>query len=196
MSKKAEQSQVTASSLVRAARELFAEHGYAATSTTAVAERAGMTRGALYHQFAGKEALFRAVYEDVEREVTERVLAALPGATDELDAMLRGADAFLDACLDPAVRRIVLVEGPSVLGWATTREILQAYGLGLMRASVQSLLDARLIEPQDLDPLAHMLLGGLTEAGLMLAHADDPDAERPRVGVAVRTILGSLVGRR
>src|SRR5437016_5521869 len=101
MPTKAEQSDTTRRALVAAARRLFAERGYAETPTGAVVEAAGVTRGALYHHFRDKTALFRAVYEDLEGEVVARVVAGIEGITDPLAMLHRGAEAFLDACLDP-----------------------------------------------------------------------------------------------
>jgi AcrR family transcriptional regulator len=179
---------------VRAARDLFARKGFADTSTTEIVGRAGVTRGALYHQFADKEALFRAVYEDVERESTGRIVEALSSKTDPLEQLLAGADAWLDVCLEPDVRRIILQEGPSVLGWQATHEVMEAYGLGLIRAGIEGLIAAGYLEPQPVAPLAHILLGAMNEAGLALAHADDPPAARRELGEAMARTLRALVG--
>ena len=115
---KAEQSEATRAALIAAAHSLFAERGYAAVGTEEIVRAAGLTRGALYHHFAGKLELFQAVYEDVERRLVEQIAAsAMPGAGDPLQALHAGAQAFLDACEDPAVQRIALLDAPSVLGW-------------------------------------------------------------------------------
>ena len=134
MPTKAEQSEVTRAALVGAAESLFAERGFADTPTEAIVKAAGVTRGALYHHFTDKADLFRAVYESLERRVITRVEQAVAGLTDPLAVLHRGAEAFLDACLEPAVQRIVLLEGPTVLGWETWREIDMAYGLGIVTA--------------------------------------------------------------
>src|SRR2546421_21115 len=156
MPTKAEQSDTTRRALVAAARRLFAEHGFADTPTGAVVEAAGVTRGALYHHFRDKTALFRAVYEDLEGEVIARVMARIEGVTDPLTMLHRGAEAFLDACLDPAVQRVVLLEGPSVLGWEQWREIDELYGLGLVRAALQEAMAAGVIRTAPLEPLSHV----------------------------------------
>ncbi|MGH7860337.1 MAG: TetR/AcrR family transcriptional regulator, partial [Candidatus Binatia bacterium] len=116
MSIRAERAASTRQALVTAARAHFAERGFAATSTNDVVEAAGVTRGALYHHFPTKEALFEAVYEAVENEIVGRVVEALGSVADPIGQLAAGMEAFLDACLEPAVRRIVLLEGPSVLG--------------------------------------------------------------------------------
>src|SRR5215218_4675216 len=132
----AERSTATRGALVAAARRLFAERGYAAVGTPEVAAAAGVTRGALYHQFADKADLFLAVYEQVEQEVTERIgeLVVAAGARDPLEALSAGADAFLEACAEPEINRIALLDAPSVLGWEQWRAVGLKYGLGLTEA--------------------------------------------------------------
>ncbi|HMG26405.1 MAG TPA: TetR family transcriptional regulator, partial [Acidimicrobiia bacterium] len=125
---KAEQADATRSALLAAARELFTDRGYAATSTTEIVARAGVTRGALYHHFSAKHDLFRAVFEQLEAEVTDHVAQEALAGVDPLEQLRVGSRAYLDVCLDPAVQRVVLVEGPSVLGWETWQEIESRYG--------------------------------------------------------------------
>jgi AcrR family transcriptional regulator len=192
MATKAEQSDATRRALLDAARELFAANGFADTGTEAVVRAAGVTRGALYHHFRDKTALFRAVYEDLEQELVATVTAGVTGATDPLDLLRLGAEAFLDACLDPAVIRVVLLEGPSVLGWATWREIDQAYGLGLVRAALDAAMAAGAIRPAPLEALSHVLLGGLVEAAMLLANAEDKAATRAEVGEAIAALIDGL----
>src|SRR5438128_12666454 len=126
---KAEQSEVTRAALVDAAEALFADRGFAETPTEAVVKAAGVTRGALYHHFTDKTDLFRAVYESLERRMIARVEDAVAGLTDPLAVLHRGAEAFLDACLEPAVQRIVLLEAPALLGRETCRPADTAYGV-------------------------------------------------------------------
>lgn len=192
MSTRTERAASTRLALVSAARELFAERGFAATSTNDVVEAAGVTRGALYHHFPTKESLFEAVYEDVETGVVARVLEALGSVADPITQLQAGMEAFLDACLEPAVRRIVLLEGPSVLGWARWREIDLRYGLGLVRAGLEGAMSAGAVAPQPVDPLAHVVLGALIEAGLVVAHAEDPVRARADMSGALRTMLDGL----
>jgi AcrR family transcriptional regulator len=176
----AERSAATRGALVAAARRLFAERGYAAVGTPEVAAAAGVTRGALYHQFADKADLFLAVYEQVEQEVTARIgeLVAAAGARDPLAALTAGAEAFLDLCAEPEITRIALLEAPAVLGWETWRAIGLKYGLGLTEAILRGAMDAGSIAEQPTRPLAHVLLGALDEAALYVARAADPVAAR------------------
>ena len=155
-----------------------------------------MTRGALYHHFTGKEDLFRAVFEEVEREVTERVAKAAVSSPEPLAALRHGCQEFLDAALDPAVQRIVLIDAPAVLGWSTWRELEARYGLGLTTMGLQAAMDAGAIARQPLEPLAHMLLASLNEAALLVAGADDQEATRAEVGQVVDHLLDRLAAGR
>jgi AcrR family transcriptional regulator len=189
---KAEQADATRTALGAAARQLFTERGYAATSTTEIVERAGVTRGALYHHFAAKEDLFRAVFEQLEDEVTKHVAKEALTSADPLEQLRRGTRAYLDACIDPAVQRVVLLEGPSVLGWQTWQEIEQRYGYGLVVAGVEAAIGAGLIAAQPVEPLAHVLFGALTEAGMVVARAEDPGAARAEMEAAMDRLLNGL----
>jgi AcrR family transcriptional regulator len=190
---KAEQSEATRTALIATARELFAERGYAAVGTEEIVRATGVTRGALYHHFAGKTELFEAVYEDVERQLVERIAAsAISTASDPLQALHAGAQAFLDACEDPAVRRIALVDAPSVLGWEQWREIGLRYGFGLVQGTVQAAMDAGLIDQQPVLPLAHLLLGAIDEGAMLIARADDGGETREQVGASVTRFLDAL----
>lgn len=191
MPTKAEQSDITRRALLAAARRLFAEHGFADTPTAAIVDAAGVTRGALYHHFRDKTALFQAVYEDLEREVVARVMDVTEGEANPLTVLRRGADAFLDACLDPAVQRVVLLEGPSVLGWELWREIDQEYGLGMVRAALQLAVDAGAVRPAPVEALSHVLFGGLVEAAMLLT-GPGAAARRAEVGQAVTLVIDGL----
>ena len=190
---KSEQSEATRATLVAVARVLFAKRGYAEVGTEQIVRAAGVTRGALYHHFAVKRELFQAVYEDVERRLVERIAeSAVQSAADPLQALHAGAQAFLDACEDPAVQRIALLDAPSVLGWEEWREIGMRYGLGLVEGTVQAAIDAGLIEPQPARPLAHLLLGAIDEGAMLVARADDNGQTRRQVGSSVARILDAL----
>jgi AcrR family transcriptional regulator len=191
-SRKAEQSEATRAALIAAARELFAARGYANVGTEEIVRATGVTRGALYHHFEGKRDLFRAVYEAVEQELVERLAEGALSARDPMDALRGGAQAWLDACEDPAVAQIALLDAPSVLGWEEWREIGLRYGFGLVEGTLQAAIDAGLLEPQPVRPLAHLVLGAVDEAAMLVARADDPDAARAEVGATLRGILEAL----
>ncbi|HEX4186905.1 MAG TPA: TetR/AcrR family transcriptional regulator [Solirubrobacteraceae bacterium] len=190
---KAAQSEATRAALIATARALFAERGYAEVGTEEIVRAAGVTRGALYHHFAGKRDLFEAVYEEVERQLVERIAAsAISSASDPLQALKAGAEAFLDACEDPAVQQIALLDAPSVLGWERWREIGLRYGFGLVQATVQAAMDAGLIERQPVQPLSHLLLGAMDEGAMLIARSDDAGQTRREVGTSMARLLDAL----
>lgn len=186
----AERSEATRALLLAAAREVFAESGFAAATIDEIVRRAGVTRGALYHHFDSKEDLFRAVYEAMEQELAQRSTeAALTGRTP-LSRLRRGIDTFLDACLEPAVQRIVLLDALSVLGWETWHEIGVRHNFGLLVVGLQDVVPRR-----ELEPLAHLVQGALMRAGMVIARADDPQATRKAMGAEVRALLAGLPSR-
>jgi AcrR family transcriptional regulator len=189
----AERTSATRRALLDAARAQFTEHGYAGTGREQVAAAAGVTRGALYHHFGTKEGLFRAVVEELEAGLVDRVAATAGAGTDAVDELRRGCLAFLDACMEPAVRRIVLLEAPVVLGWDAWREIDARYGLALVRAGLAGALDQVGLAAAAVDPLAHLLLGALNEAALLVATADDPARAREEVGETLALVLDRLL---
>ena len=193
----AQRREATREALVAAARELFAARGYAAVGTEEIVQRAGVTRGALYHHFADKHDLFRAVYERVEQELTERIVTEVPlaGDDDPVTVLRRGTATFLDACLDPEVERIALLDAPAVLGYEAWREIGERYGLGLIQAALQSAVDAAAIPAQPVRPLARVLLGALDEAALYIARAGDVTTARREMGETLDRLLAALTAR-
>ena len=192
---KAGQRDATIAALVGAARELFAQRGYAAVGTEEIVQAAGVTRGALYHHFrGGKEQLFQAVLVQVSAETTTRIARMASAADDPWDELVTGIDAFLDACTTPEMQRIVLIDGPAVLGWDLWRAIDAEHGLGLLEGAVQNAIDAGRLAPQSARAVAHVLLGALDEAAMVVARADDPISARAEMGKTVRHLLEGLRG--
>ncbi len=192
---KAAQREATTAALIAAGRELFAQRGYTGVGTEEIVQKAGVTRGALYHHFrGGKEDLFRAVLVQISAETAQHVMKAAAASEDPWQALVVGADAFLDASAKSEVQRIMLVDGPSVLGWDVWRAADGDYALGLLEAALQRAIDAgRLIE-QPPRALAHVLLGALDEAAMVIARADDPQQARAEMGQTVRRLLEGLRG--
>ena len=193
--RQAERSEATRRALVTAARRLFAKRGFADVGTEEIVRRAGVTRGALYHHFSGKDDLLRAVAEQVEEEITRKSAEAALAETDPWEAQRAGWNAFLDACLDPAVQRIILLDAPAVLGPKAWREIASKYGFALVQVSLQSLIEAGLVADQPVEPLAHLVIGALSEAAMVIAQAEDTRAARTEMGEAVERLMGGLATR-
>jgi AcrR family transcriptional regulator len=192
---KAGQREATTAALVAVARELFAERGYAGVATEEIVQRAGVTRGALYHHFrGGKEDLFHAVLVQISAETVKRIADAATATDDPWDALVLGCEAFLDACASPEVQRVVLIDAPSVLGWDVRRAIDADYGLGLLEAALQRAMDAGRIQPGSALSLAHVLAGALDEAAMVVARADDPLVAREEMGRTLRRLLEGLRG--
>ena len=171
----AQRTAATRAGLLEAGRRLFATDGYAAVPTQAIVDAAGVTRGALYHQFDDKSGLFAAVYEEVERDlvtrISTRIVAAEPA--NQLAAMRVGARLFLEECSAPDVQRIVLIDAPAVLGWERWREVGMKYGLGVIEAMLGQAMADGVIPDQPLRATAHVLLGALDEAALFVSRAAD-----------------------
>ena len=186
-------SEATRRQLVTTARTLFGGRGYAGVGTEEIVRAAGVTRGALYHQFRDKADLFAAVAEQVEAEITDRIAAgAAEAAADPMDALRAGARLFLDACAEPDVERIILLDAPSVLGWEAWRDLAARYGLGLVQLALQSAMDAGAIVRQPVVPLAHVLVGALDECALYIARAEDPAAAREQCAAIFDRILRGI----
>jgi AcrR family transcriptional regulator len=182
----------TRTELMRVARALFAERGYAAVGTEAIVAGAHVTRGALYHHFADKKDLFRAVHEELEQELVAQVGEQIAGIEDPWELAVTGVRAFLDACTDPALRQLALIDAPAVLGWQEWREIDARYGLGLVSFGLRNGMDAGVFREQEVTALAHLLIGAMTEAALMIANAPDPDAARRQAEPALLALLEGL----
>jgi AcrR family transcriptional regulator len=193
LTRKQQQSEQTRQALLDAARALFTERGFAAVGTEEIVDAAGVTRGALYHQFANKRDLFLAVYEQVERETVERVAsAALAGGEDPWDVARIGWQTFLDVCREPSVRRIGIIEAPAVLGFEQWREIADRYGGALVEGTLSALIEQGLIERQPTRPLGRIFTGALIEGAMLIAEADDSDQARKEVGAAIERIMDGL----
>ena len=190
--RRAEYAEATRQALVDAGRRLFAERGFAETSTEEIVRQARVTRGALYHHFDGKAELFRAVVEELEQELVEQIMGAAMSSPDPWGVMTRGCDAFLDACLDPGVQRILLLDAPAVLGLEAWREIDARYSVGTTMYALQGVMDAGAIEKQPLEPLAHMLLGALHEAAHYIADSPDPQKARAEIGATMLRLLEGI----
>ena len=190
-----ERSAATRAALVDAARRLWSERGYALVGTPEIAAAAGVTRGAMYHQFADKAALFSAVVEAVEAATTRRLGedVARSGATDPATALRAAVDSWLALSQEPEVRQIVLVDAPVVLGWAAFRDVAMRHGLGLTEQLLQAAMEAGQLSRRPTRALAHVLIGALDEAALVIAASDDPRATTAEVSEVLHLLLEGIL---
>jgi AcrR family transcriptional regulator len=189
-----EKGRATRERLIAAARRHFGDRGYEATSIEAVLDTAGVARGALYHHFATKEALFEAVLDQVVEEVAARAADVARATGDPLASLHAGCGVWLEMVLDPAIQRIALLDPPSVVGWTRWRELDEKHILGGVRVALARLADAGKVPPEQIDLLAHMILASVNEAALLIARAEDPRAALDLGRAAVDSLLDRLAG--
>ena len=188
-----EKGRETRERLVRAGRELFGERGYDATSIESILAAAGVARGALYHHFDTKEALFDAVLDQLVAEIAATAATAARKASDPVESLRLGCSAWLRMALDPAVQRIALVDAPAVVGWTRWRELDEVHTLGGLRANLRAIADQGRLPAGQVDLLAHMVLASVSEVALFIAGADDQRAALAAGEAAVGTLLDRLV---
>jgi AcrR family transcriptional regulator len=188
---RAAQGATTRAALVASARRLFGSQGFASTSLDEIVADAKVTKGALYHHFQGKEDLFAAVYEEVQREVSDQVVAKFLEA-DPWVALVQGCELWIDANLDPVVQRIVMRDARAVLGWDTVRDVEARFGAVPLRGVLRKAMRMKTIRELPLRPLALMIMGALNEGCFYVADADDPAAARDEVRTMVTTLLAGL----
>jgi AcrR family transcriptional regulator len=189
---RAAQGEQTQKLLRQHARKLFAQKGYSAAATDELVRRARVTKGALYHHFANKRDLYLAVVDDMERELVERIEAAgaaMPDPWRRLEAMCRS---YLEACRDPALARMLVLEAPVVLGWKTWCALEQKYEVSAFARCLKDAVAAgfRLEEPPE--TLAQVILGALTTGARVIATAEHPDAARAQIEKTIERLLSGL----
>jgi AcrR family transcriptional regulator len=182
--------ETTRRDLVDAGRSLFAEKGFFDTSIGDLVGRSGVgTRGAFYHHFKDKAELFRAVFEEVERDLTLRSMADPPTGSDPWEVLTRGLHGFLEAALEPEVQRIMLIDGPVVLGWQTLRSIQEGNSIALIDEIVREAMTEGSIDKQPVRELTHMLVAALEEASRLVVHSAKPDEARERAAKVLDRLL-------
>jgi len=187
--------EATRGQLVAIATRMFAERGYEDTSIEAVLREAGVSRGSLYHHFASKEALFEAAAEEVETSVGAQTVAAASGSAGPVEALRAGFLAWIRLAGDPVVRRILLIDGPSVLGWERWRAMEERHALGLIRAVLQLIADEGKLRPESVATLANILLASVNEVALLVARSDDREAAMQAGADAIDELLQRLFTR-
>ena len=185
----------TRRALLDAARSLFAERGYHGTAAEEIVRRAGLTRGALYHHFEDKKDLFRAVVDEMEGEIDEEIEEAERAQSGLPEAVMAGYRAFIDAVLDPEMRRTFFLDGPSVLGWEW-HQIDARHAVGKIEEGLEALIAEGFMEPQPIKAMARLINGVLLEAAFFVATSEDPQAARDEIWDAMERLLGGLMNYR
>ncbi|PXY27228.1 TetR/AcrR family transcriptional regulator [Prauserella muralis] len=188
-SRREDYSESTRSALVNSAVELFTERGYAGTSLDEIARRARVTKGALYHHFSGKQAVFEAAFDAVETAVKGRLEKILRGPDAPWDRALRGLREFISSCLDPAYQRIAIHEAPVVMGYQRWRDAEDRYSFGLIRSGLQDLIDAGDVVSVPVEITSRLLFGALSSAATEIASSPNPQ----EVGAQVEAVIVSLL---
>ena len=189
-----EKGRETRERLIATGRALFAERGYEATPIEAILEAAGVARGALYHHFATKEALFDAVLDRLVAEIADTAADAARTASDPAASLRAGCSAWLRMALRPDVQRIALVDAPAVVGWTRWRALDEQHTLGRLRANLRAIADGGRLPVEQVDLLTNMVLASVIEAALTIAEAGDPQAAFESGQAAVDTLLDRLIG--
>jgi AcrR family transcriptional regulator len=190
--RRAEYAELTRAAVVDAAVARFTADGYAATTIDAIAQDARVTKGGIYHHFAGKAELFEAAFVAMEERLLAKVTSGLAGVHDPLVLMTAGIDLFLAECTHQDFRRIALEEAPTALGWARWKQLDEHYFLGLVRGGLDSLAATGGYDIAAGDLTARMLLAALGEAGLAMAASPEPETERRRARTAILQFLQGL----
>lgn len=194
MNRKAERGEATREQLIAVATRLFAEHGYEGTSIEAVLRDSGVSRGALYHHFRSKDALFEMVLEALEVDAASKTVAATRDAPDAMTALRQACVEWVRLATDPVIQQIILIDGPAVLGWERWREFEERHSFGLLREGLQDVAAEADLRPELVNPFAHMLVAALNEIAVMVARSEDRD-EAVRTGeAAVDELLRRLLG--
>ena len=189
----AERSEKTRRELVAAARESFAIEGYAATLLDSVAQRAGVTKGALYHHFDGKKELFEAVFQGEQKKLAAIGMRAYAGKRSARAGFYDACAAFLEASLDPAVQRITLLDGPAVLGWERLREIENQHALSNLRQGLERAVAQGLMAPRPVEPLVQILNGAICEAAMYIARSNDAPHALQHVLAELSIVIDALI---
>jgi len=182
----------TRQSLVDAGRHLFVSKGYFNTGTEEIVREAGVTRGALYHHFGSKKALFLEVFNAIQIGLTSAA-APLKESDDAFVRLEAGLLGFLDASTTPEIQQVILIDGPAVLGWPLWRELEASYGLGSIQLLLSNAIAQGTLREQPLDVLSHILLAAVDEAALFIANSEHPLVARESSVAAMRSLLSGLI---
>lgn len=187
-----ERSAKTTGRVLAVAEKHFATAGYEATSTEALVREAGLTRGALYHHFGSKRGLFEAVVNNVQSRLATAVTLAGAADPDPWAALIQGCHAWLEAATEPAVRRILLLDAPAVLGWERWLALDMEGGGCLLREGLAELSADGLLGDVHREALTQLLNGSMNQAALWIAHAEDRGAALAEAKLTLERLLNGL----
>ncbi len=171
---------------------MFYQNGYEKASIEEIIQTAGISRGALYHHFENKLALFEAVFDNIQAQIADNILDAANKEPEKWNQLLAGCRAFLQSCIDPKIQRIAIIEAPSVLDWNTWRKVDSVHGLSLLKSCLNELMNDGIIKTQPLEILSHLLSGAMNEAALYIAHSKNPKKSLKEAVAIIEQLLGSL----
>jgi AcrR family transcriptional regulator len=191
-SRRMDYSESTRKALVDSAVDMFTRRGYAATSLDAIARKARVTKGALYHHFSGKQALFEAAFDVVEQAAVGRLATVLDSDGTAWERAMRGIQSYIKSCLDPSYQRIVIHEGPVVMGWERWREAEEHYSFGLVKATIEALIAAGEVVELPVEVTARILFGALSAGATTIAGAADPKKAGAEVSQTIITVLEGM----
>lgn len=189
---KAQQREATTHALIAISREMFTTNGFANTALEDIVQKAGVTRGALYHHFGSKEGLFRAVLETVQADIARHIEAAAQAQESPWEQLVAGCSAFLEASADPTIQRILLVDAPSVLGWDAWREADAQHSGQLLEDILSELRDQGVIKPLPILALTHLLSGAMNELAIWIAQTPNPQSALSDARLALNEVLNGL----
>ncbi|WP_091371818.1 TetR/AcrR family transcriptional regulator [Actinokineospora alba] len=191
-SRRVDYSESTRQALVDSAVYLFTKRGYSATSLDVIAKRARVTKGALYHHFSGKQALFEAAFGAVETGVMGRLAEVVAGPGSAWDRAMAGIQAYIKMCMEPSYQRIAIHEGPVVMGWERWREAEEHFSYGIVKAALESLIEAGEIEELPIEVTTRILFGALSSGATIIAGSEDPKRAAAEVGTTITRVLEGL----
>ncbi|HEV2780751.1 MAG TPA: TetR/AcrR family transcriptional regulator [Actinophytocola sp.] len=191
-SRRLDYSESTRQALVDSAVELFTKNGYAGTSLDAIAKRARVTKGALYHHFSGKQALFEAAFDVVEQAAVARLAEVVGGDGSAWERAVRGVEIYIKSCLEPSYQRIVIHEGPVVMGWERWRETEDHFSYGLVKATIEALIEAGEMVELPVEVTARILFGALSAGATLIAGSADPRKAGAEVSRTIVTVMEGM----
>jgi AcrR family transcriptional regulator len=192
LSLKVQSGQKTYAELVAIARKVFSKRGYSDTAIEEIVRKAGVTRGALYHHFEGKKGLFLAVFKDAQTDIANRIIQVDRSVRSIWERFILCTYTFFEACSDPELQRIVLIDAPAILGWDVWRKIDEEKTHDVLRSHLKELLDRGIIKPLPIEPLTHLISGAANEAVLWIAGSDDPKRAFDEAWSTMKAFLNSL----